>query len=64
MTAETAYNVAICLPEKEMEKLYAMLGKRIKLSSPIKKQKKEALISKEESMDYVFRTVFCKSRLI
>jgi hypothetical protein len=64
MTAETAYNVAICLSVKEMGKLYAMLGKKIKLFPSTNKHKKIALISKEKSMEFIFRTVFCKSRII
>ncbi len=62
MIAETVYNVAICLPEKELEKLYALLGNLNQSHSKNRNPKRPVLISKQESMEYIFRTVFCKSR--
>jgi L-rhamnose mutarotase len=59
MRAEEVYNIAIYLPEKELERLYTLLEKKVckrqnKHCKPIKKK----LITDEEARRYVLRTVF------
>ena len=52
MKAEEVYNIAINLPEKELERLYALLQKNV--CKPIKKK----LITDEEARNYILKTVF------
>ena len=59
MIAETVFNIAIHLPEKELEKLYLMLGKKV-TAIPKKRKTKKLLITQEESREYIYRAVFCK----
>jgi hypothetical protein len=59
MTAENIYTIAIHLPEKELEKLYTMLGKKINKSPSFKKSKKQS-ITKQEAIDYLLKNVFSK----
>jgi hypothetical protein len=59
MKAEEVYNIAIYLPEKELERLYALLEKKVwkrqnKYCNPIKKK----LITEEEARKYILKTVF------
>ncbi len=59
MRAEEVYNIAIYLPEKELERLYTLLEKRFckkqnKYCKPIKKK----LITDEEARRYILKTVF------
>lgn len=59
MKAEEVYNIVLHLPEKEMEKLYAMIGKKIN-SVSISKTKKRILITDKEAIDYLLKNVFFK----
>lgn len=59
MRAEEVYNIAIHLPEKELERLYTLLGDKVvkqkkKNDKPIKKK----LITDEEARNFILRTVF------
>jgi len=59
MRAEEVYNIAIHLPEKELERLYTLLGDKVvkqkkKNYKPIKKK----LITDEEAREFILRTVF------
>ncbi len=59
MKAEEVYNIAIHLPEKELEKLYALLEKKICKKQNINfKSKKKPLISEEDARKFILRTVF------
>lgn len=59
MIAENIYTIAIHLPEKELEKLYVMLSK--KLNQTPKKQKiKKSQITREEAIQYLLKNVFSK----
>lgn len=62
MTAELIYQIAIHLPEKEMEKLYHMLGKKVRPQISRSKNKNKHLVSDQEAMRYLLRNVFCKNR--
>jgi hypothetical protein len=59
MKAEEVYNIAIHLPEKELERLYTLLESKF-----FKKQKahcktvKKILITEEEARWYILKTVF------
>jgi hypothetical protein len=59
MIAENIYNIAIHLPEKELEKLYYMLGKKVQATTPNKK-KKENSITRNEAIDYLIKNIFSK----
>jgi len=59
MTAENIYSIAIHLPEKEMEKLYTMLGKKVN-ASPSFKMSKKKLITDKEAIDYLLKNIFTK----
>lgn len=59
MIAENIYSIAIHLPEKELEKLYIMLGKKIN-QTPKKKKVKQSPITKEEAIQYLLKNVFIK----
>ena len=59
MRAEEVYNIAIHLPEKELERLYTLLGDKVvkqqkKHCKPVKKK----LITDEEAREFILRTVF------
>lgn len=57
MIAENIYTIAMHLPEKELERLYIMLGKKAK-QFPKKKKSKQSSITKEEALQYLLATVF------
>ena len=59
MRAEEVYNIAIYLPEKELERLYTLLEKHvcIKIDTSCKPPKKK-LISDQEARIYILKTVF------
>jgi hypothetical protein len=59
MRAEEVYNIAIYLPEKEMERLYALLQKKFcKQQKATCKPSKKILITDEEARSYILKTVF------
>ncbi len=59
MKAEEVYNIAIHLPEKELERLYTLLEQRIyKNPKPVCKHIKKKLITDEEARRFILRTVF------
>jgi hypothetical protein len=59
MKAEEVYNIAIHLSEKELERLYALLQKRIyKKQNKVCKLPKKKLITEEEAKRYIYKTVF------
>lgn len=55
MKAETAYHVIQALPEKEVARLYQMLGVQSHLNTKPKKSKKKPLISDAEATEYLLR---------
>lgn len=59
MKAENVYNIAIHLSEKEMEKLSAMLIKKVNTFSKFKKTKVKP-ITKKEAIDYLLKNLFRK----
>ncbi len=59
MRAEEVYNIAIHLPEKELDKLYAFIGKKLVAKQKvICKTIKRKLITEEEARRYILKTVF------
>jgi len=59
MRAEEVYNIAIHLPEKELERLYTLLSEKVvrqkkRHEKPVKKK----LITDEEAREFILRTVF------
>lgn len=59
MKAEEVYNIAIYLPEKELVRLYTLLQRDILKGSDKKlKPFRRKLITEEEAMNYVLKTVF------
>lgn len=56
MLAETAYNVIQALPEKEMQRLYKMLG--VQTPSVKVKTKKKPLITEQEATDYLMKRLY------
>lgn len=59
MRAEEVYNIAIHLPEKELERLYALLEKQVcKRHVAICKPSKKKLITDQEARNYLLKTVF------
>lgn len=60
MKAEEVYNIAIHLPEKELERLYTLLDKRMN-SVTISKTKKRILVTDKEAIDYLLKNVFFKN---
>lgn len=59
MKAEEVYNIAIHLPEKELERLYTLLAKdvckeRMRGCKPIRQK----LITDEVARSYILKTVF------
>lgn len=59
MIAENIYTIAIHLPEKELEKLYIMLGKKVN-QTPKNKKVKQSPITREEAIQYLLKNVFSK----
>lgn len=59
MTAENIYSIAIHLPEKELEKLYIMLDKKVNTLTSFKKPKRK-LITDKEAVDFLLKNVFSK----
>lgn len=57
MLAETVYNIAIHLSDSEVERLYTMLGERIKPTLS-KKQSKKQLLTDHQAIDYLLKSVF------
>lgn len=59
MKAEEVYNIAIHLPEREIERLYTLLQKNVyKQQMTICKPIKKKLITDEEARRYILKTVF------
>lgn len=59
MRAEEVYNIAIHLPEKEMERLYTFLETKLKRRVGLKvKVIKPKLITDNEAREYILKTVF------
>ncbi|MGC4040337.1 MAG: hypothetical protein QM710_06005 [Flavobacterium sp.] len=59
MRAEEVYNIAIHLPEKELERLYVLLHDRIcKTQKTYCKPGKNKLITDEEARRYLLKIVF------
>ncbi len=59
MRAEEVYNIAIHLPEKELERLYTLLEKNVcKKKNHTCKPIKKKLITDEEARRYILKTVF------
>lgn len=59
MLAENIYNIAIHLPEKEMEKLLDMLTKKVNTIS-ITKPRKQKILTDKEAIKYLLKNVFSK----
>jgi hypothetical protein len=59
MKAEEVYNIVIYLLEKELERLYTLLEKKIcKEKNSVCKRAKKKLITDEEARRYILKTVF------
>ncbi len=59
MRAEEVYNIAIYLPEKELERLYSLLQNKVcKKQNKNCKTIKKKLITDEEARKYILKTVF------
>lgn len=59
MKAEEVYNIAIHLPEKELERLCTLLEKRVcNIKKVCCKPPKKKFITDEEARNYLVRTVF------
>lgn len=59
MRAEEVYNIAIHLPEKELERLYTLLNKKVcKEKKTVCKRAKKKLITDNEARNYILTTVF------
>ena len=59
MKAEEVYNIAIHLPEREMERLYILLENKVcKKQNEVCKPSKKKLITNEEARRYILKTVF------
>lgn len=64
MKAEEVYNIAIYLPEKELERLYTLLEKHgCKNKKHVFKRAKKKLITDEEARSYILKTVFSFKKL-
>ena len=62
MLAENIYVIAISLPEKELEKLYRMIGKKVNLNvSP--KTKKDKLITNEIALQFLIKNCFSSKKV-
>lgn len=55
LKAETAFNIIQALPQKEVERLYKMLGVVSPSFTTTKKAKKKPLISDAEATEYLLR---------
>jgi hypothetical protein len=62
MIAENIYSIAIHLPEKELEKLYIMLGKKVKQTTK-KRKVKQSPLTREEAVQYLLKNVFSKKQI-
>jgi hypothetical protein len=59
LKAEEVYNIAIHLPEKELERLYTLLAKNVcKMQKTHCKTTKRKLVTDEEAKRYILKTVF------
>ncbi|WP_324215314.1 hypothetical protein [Flavobacterium sp.] len=59
MLAEDIFTIASHLSRKEQERLHLMLSEKLnKIKFP--KKKKKPLITDEEAIEYLYRTVFCR----
>ena len=59
MKAEEVNNIAIHLPEKELERLYNLLEKHVcNITTAACKRPKKKLVSDEEVRRYILTTVF------
>ncbi len=59
MKAEEVYNIAIHLPEKELERLYTLLEQKVcKKQERVCKSAKKKLITDEVARNYILTTVF------
>ena len=63
MIAENVFNIAIHLPEKEMEKLLDMLNKKVNIIS-ISKAKRTKIFTDKEAIDYLLKNVFSKRKIV
>lgn len=63
MIAENVFNIAIHLPEKEMEKLLNMLNKKVNIIS-ISKAKRTKIFTDKEAIDYLLKNVFSKRKIV
>ena len=63
MIAENVFNIAIYLPEKEMEKLLDMLNKKVNIIS-ISKAKRTKIFTDKEAIDYLLKNVFSKRKIV
>jgi hypothetical protein len=61
MIAENVFNIAIHLPEKEMEKLLSMLNKKINAIS-ISKRNKAKILTDKEAIKYLLNNVLNKCK--
>ena len=59
MKAEEVYNIAVHLPEKELERLYTLLKHSVcKHQHLACRPPKKKLITDEEARNYILKTVF------
>lgn len=59
MLAENVYTIALHLSVEEQERLYAMLGEKVRVKK-ITKGKPKRLITDKEAIDYLIKNVFSK----
>ena len=59
MLAEDIFTIVSHLSRDEQERLYCMLGKKLN-KIKFQKKKKKSLITDEEAIEYLYRTVFCR----
>ncbi len=59
MIALEVYTIALHLPEKEMERLYAMMSEKINAVA-ISKTKKRIQITDKQAIDYLLKNIFFK----
>ena len=62
MIAENVFNIAIHLPEKEMEKLLNMLDKKVNAISN-SKGKKTKIFTDTHAIEYLLKNIFSKKKL-
>lgn len=62
MIAENIYTIALHLSQKELEKLYIMLGKKVKQTP--KTKTKTSHLTREEAIKYLLKNVFFKKIII